>query len=836
MSLSLSTPETFPAFPYAPPYQIQTDLMKHLYAAIEGRKVAIVESPTGTGKTLSLLCSALTWLSDEKHRARRGKLDVVGSAATPDWVVEQSRQRIMRELDDETQEMENRLANARKKEALRKHMARAKVTKRSKPAPAPPGPVPPLDNDLEYLPDEDTETDSNLSSAVRALMNSFGKPDPTGGHSASGHVTAEPTCTKIFYASRTHSQLTQVIPELKKLKLRVLDPKPPTAKSEQPFSLPLKRPVEDDCDPEAVSYTRTVSLGSRKQLCINDDLRKKRKDLDEGCRELLDAKGDKRCPFLPLPKEASELNDLRDEILASPKDIEDLANAGRTANICPYFGSRRAIPQAELVTLPYNLLLSQAAREALGIDLTDQVVIIDEAHNLIPTLLSLSTVHLTLGTLSTALHQVCHYVARFRTRLSAFHLLHLKRLVTLLDAFKKFLVNWKSKTSGNPKPESLTTVELLQRASARVIGMNLLEVQGYLQQSKIARKISKYAEDADHEKTEVTSMPPLLYVEAFMQAISNSSEDGRVIIEALSDVELRYQQLNPEPPFADIIKQSRAVIIAGGTMSPMSDFVNQLCPNISSEHITMFSCGHIVASSHLQTMLVDKGPSGQILNFKSGNQSDLQLISELGKIIISLACITPAGMVVFFPSYKFLYACGDYWQKEDFFVKISSHKNTFFEPQATQDVEAILQEYSVSVRSDNGAILFAVIGAKLSEGLNFSDDLARSVILVGLPFPNLGSADLQARLKYVKSQAKQQNQLKDAGAELYENMCMNSVNQSIGRAIRHQNDWASLVLIDQRYQSQAIQKKLPKWIGGSCVVPETFSSLLDRLQKFYDQR
>lgn len=31
--------------------------------------------------------------------------------------------------------------------------------------------------------------------------------------------------------------------------------------------------------------------------------------------------------------------------------------------------------------LPYNLLLQKTAREALNIDLTDQIVIIDEAHS-----------------------------------------------------------------------------------------------------------------------------------------------------------------------------------------------------------------------------------------------------------------------------------------------------------------------------------------------------------------------------------------------------------------------------------------------------------------------
>ena len=48
MSLELPTPDAFLAFPYDPPYDIQTNLMQHLYTAIEQRKVAIVESPTGT--------------------------------------------------------------------------------------------------------------------------------------------------------------------------------------------------------------------------------------------------------------------------------------------------------------------------------------------------------------------------------------------------------------------------------------------------------------------------------------------------------------------------------------------------------------------------------------------------------------------------------------------------------------------------------------------------------------------------------------------------------------------------------------------------------------------
>ncbi|KAK7056977.1 ATP-dependent DNA helicase chl1 [Paramarasmius palmivorus] len=807
MSLELPTPEEFSAFPYSPPYPIQVELMRHLYTAIEQRKVTIVESPTGTGKTLSLLCSSMTWLNDEKNRARKGMLEALSGSGEPnDWVYEQTRERVRREIEDAERDYEEKLACARKSEQIQKAKMRARVTKKPRLL----AEVVPEYDDDDFLPEaEEVEEEDNISPAVKALMAKFNK--------SSQQDAAEPTCTKIYYASRTHSQLTQVLPELQRLKISHTRIEQPATSSQRLLN---KRKIEDS-DHEGVSEAvpwRTVSLGSRKHLCINNELRARVHDVDEACRELLTEKGDRRCQFLPSMEEEYIINDFKDQILASPKDIEDLASAGRMSNVCPYFGSRKAIPQAE-----------KSSREALGIDLTNQ----------------------------TSFAQVGTYLAKFRNRLSAQNMLHLKRLVAFLDALRKYLSDWKQESlKGSRKTEVLSAAELLERLGRRIVGLNMLAIEQYLRSSKIARKIASYAEKVAENETGSQkgsnrsgkgSIPPLHSVEDLLLSLAGATEDGRITlsIEGVNgqEVVIKYHLLNPAPHFREVVDAARSVILAGGTMSPMSDIVSQLFSHLPVERISTFSCGHIIDPTHLLTIAVTKGPRGSALDYKAGQQNNKDVTEELASIFLNFTHQVPAGMVVFFPSYNFLRAAKDAWDASGLLNKINAKKEVFFEPDDSASVESVLQEYSRAARSTTkrpgGAILFAVIGAKLSEGLNFSDDLARAVVIVGLPFANLGSVELQERMKYVKRLEDNRgvprpHGMKDAAAELYENMCMNAVNQR--RAIRHRNDWAALILLDQRYQGTGITQKLPGWIGGDLKVAHTFGAAVKEIGTFFRNR
>ena len=215
----------------------------------------------------------------------------------------------------------------------------------------------------------------------------------------------------------------------------------------------------------------------------------------------------------------------------------------------------------------------------------------------------------------------------------------------------------------------------------------------------------------------------------------------------------------------------------------------------------------------------------------------------------------PDGVVVFFPSYAYLDTCIASWKrlstqpsKSTFWDQFTQTKPLFLEQRSNQTstsnpaeskeaaVDSVLTAYSAAVASGNGrgALLFAVIGGTLSEGINFSDALGRGVVVVGLPFPNPHSAEWKAKMQYITSKEDARGgDGKAAARDFYENACMRAVNQCVGRAIRHKGDYAAIMMLDKRYGGERIQNKLPKWIRGSLVAGTDAKDVEGRLDRFF---
>ena len=87
----------------------------------------------------------------------------------------------------------------------------------------------------------------------------------------------------------------------------------------------------------------------------------------------------------------------------------------------------------------------------------------------------------------------------------------------------------------------------------------------------------------------------------------------------------------------------------------------------------------------------------------------------------------------------------------------------------------------------------------MSEGINFSDELARTVLVCGLPYPSTQSKAMQEKIAFYDMRGPPTFK----GQDYYENLCMRTLNQAVGRALRHAGDYATIVLVDQRFNSSS---------------------------------
>nr|XP_021484858.1 ATP-dependent DNA helicase DDX11-like [Meriones unguiculatus]XP_021484859.1 LOW QUALITY PROTEIN: ATP-dependent DNA helicase DDX11-like [Meriones unguiculatus] len=277
----------------------------------------------------------------------------------------------------------------------------------------------------------------------------------------------------------------------------------------------------------------------------------------------------------------------------------------------------------------------------------------------------------------------------------------------------------------------------------------------------------------------------------------------------------------------------------------VSDFREQLlaCSGVEAERVVEFSCGHVIPPDNILPLIICSGPSNQQLEFTYQRRELPQMMEETGRILCNLCNVVPGGMVCFLPSYEYLRQVHAHWDKTGLLARLSAKKKIFQEPKKASQVEQVLVAYSKCITCCRntgghltGALLLSVVGGKMSEGINFSDDLGRCVVMVGMPYPNIKSPELQEKMAYLdQTLPRTQGQL-PPGKVLVENLCMKAVNQSIGRAIRHQRDFASIVLLDHRYARASVLAKLPAWIRDRVEVKATFGPAFAAMRKFHREK
>ncbi|GAO15845.1 hypothetical protein UVI_02051730 [Ustilaginoidea virens] len=798
--------------PYTP-YDVQEQFMKTVYDVLdkgEGQ-IGILESPTGTANKFEI----------SMHNAGDAYKD------EPSWLIDQLLRRKREELAHKWTDREKRLEAIRSREKALEERVRKR--RRLDAASVASGKQSDVEADeSEWLLDDwedgnaaSLDTLSGLSKESREVLERIGLGGP-----------------------RKRQEDDDVLEEEIKF---IAELRRPAFPSSLPASVSGEKP-------SCAEPVKLLPLSSRQRLCINPSVARlgSVQAINDRCAELQQPKSAKKCSFVPKEELLSQSHEFRDTALATIPDIEDLHRLGKALAVCPYYASRSALPGSEIITLPYPLLLQKSARDALGIKLDGNVVIVDEAHNIMDAIANVHAAELKLSDLRKGRGMLGVYVKRFGKKLKGANRVNVGRVGRIVDGLSEWMESAKSSKHehGIVEPNDLTRHKGIDQ-------INLFELIQYIQESKLAYKIEGYAAHVENDKdgskpgTVMSSTPVLHKLVSFLASLTNLSSEGRIFYQKIgrptTDVQLSYLLLSPTHAFSSIVSSARAVILAGGTMSPFDDYKNHLFPQVKEKKVTTLSCGHVIPRENLCVWTLAKTrPGGPTFEFSYHRRGDQDMVQELGLAILNICSVVPDGVVVFFPSYGYLDEVVAAWSRQQpgpqtIWDRLQSRKRVFRETKGCSS-DQVLEEYTRAIlgsvggteaasetgtKPNPGALLLSVVGGKMSEGINFSDRLGRCVMVVGLPYPNMASPEWKAKMEYIETTTTASlmeqdgpalpkedaaSRARQAARDFYENACMRAVNQSIGRAIRHRGDYAAIVLADGRYSTDRIQGKLPGWI------------------------
>ncbi|KAM6403059.1 Fanconi anemia group J protein [Rhynochetos jubatus] len=641
---------------------------------------------------------------------------------------------------------------------------------------------------------------------------------------------------KIFFGTRTHKQISQITRELKR-----------TAYSSVPMTI----------------------LSSRDYTCIHPVVSSSGSNRNEMCVELLEGKHGKSCSYYHGVHKLSEHHAQQSlHRMYQAWDIEDLVSLAKKLRACAYFAARELMVGADIVFCPYNYLLDPQIRESMEINLKGQVVILDEAHNIEDCARESMSYSVTESQLRAAREEL-DFMVNNNIR---------QKDHEPLRAVCCSLTNWLQESSSQLVERGYETsckvwngkemLPILHKMG--ITGITFPILQKHL--VTVLEKEEKVSVLGKEELIEIPVVSPatqivlkgLFMVLSYLFKDNNRyADDYRVALQQtytwmnenqldVSDTSafltrpkhkrnfrqktavlmLNFWCLNPAVAFSDL-SDVRTIVLTSGTVSPMDSFSSELGVKFSIQ----LEANHVIRNSQVWVGTIGAGPNGRKLCATFQHTETFEFQDEVGALLLSVCRTLGQGILCFLPSYKLLDKLKDRWMHTGLWRNLELVKTVIAEPQggAKSDFDELLKIYYDAIKckgEKDGALLIAVCRGKVSEGLDFCDENARAVITIGIPFPNVKDLQVELKRKYNDLHKNARGLL--SGSQWYEIQAYRALNQALGRCIRHRNDWGALILVDDRFRNNPNKyiTGLSKWIRQQIQHHEKFGSALESLQAF----
>ncbi len=498
----------------------------------------------------------------------------------------------------------------------------------------------------------------------------------------------------------------------------------------------------------------------------------------------------------------------------TPDDIYEYADQ-RT--LCGYELLKDGMEGVDLVVCNYHHLLDPTIREQffrwLGRDPEDVITIFDEAHNIEGTARDHASRTLTENTVDSALDEL-QESDDFRSESGYNVLAAFQRALktTYEDSFgfgerEQVNENWRDVSIANDDKRDDLTLNFLQEYTGKGIDAELDDALA------LGKELDQQYEEAYKEGTATTrkecqTLRAAQFVKSYMDEGAELGQYPVVAVRRDDRTDEVYGRAElytciPREVTKALFDEVYATVLMSATLRPfdvLSDVLGL------TEPVTL-AYGLQFPEENRRTFAVE---TPALFASERGNPETQETIAG---VLSDTVRFTAGNTLVFFPSYAEAERYRD-------LVDARIDENLYFDEAGTP-VEELRQRFT----ADDDGVLFTSLWGTLAEGVSFDGDDARTVVVVGVPYPHLDDRMDAVQDAYDRVFADRSG--RDSGWEYaVEIPTIRKTRQALGRVIRSPEDFGIRVLLDKRYTANSV-REMGKYSVRETFPPEEREEMID---------
>lgn len=551
------------------------------------------------------------------------------------------------------------------------------------------------------------------------------------------------------------------------------------------------------------SHVSLIDLVGQQSMCI-DDIRKEFPSLFS--RLCADMRRNRHCkPYL------NDVDGLRLKVLGEPLHVSELVEVCRThmdggyaRPTCPWKVARESVSGADVIVCDYNHLFNERVRasslEAMGIDLSEVIIVVDEAHNL-PNRITQGMRRILTGEL--VLHARLEMEEHIETlaeqeadrgvEVGKGRLLRLNTVKAALERIRSdILAFFRTKSQqlhgGDSDEMRIANDELMDLLSNSIRSDISINPPTF---ATIASSLAEVRVEINEEDDKETASEKLSELFDILRRFGDHPALAFVFSHGQGDrPRITSHLLDPGLVSGPLFDGCAGALLMSGTLTP---------PVMYGELLSLPKQRGLTLSEYPSPFLSDKRPvtiaAGVTTKYTNRGVENTEKIRSH---IRALAAATPGHIAVFTPSYHLLdeIVGGAIWHGRRVIVEESGWSK--------QRIDSLLREMEMARSAGERILLGGVFSAKLAEGVDYHRNLLDAVACVGLPLAP-PSVEQTALKEYYESRFGRGNAYRWA----VQQPAVNCLLQAMGRPIRKMGDRAFILLLEERLLLPNYRRLMP---------------------------